>query len=132
MTGQWNDAQDRGMMADLEERVGTIVGGLLRLASDDDACRILGIDGTLEDEVDLMFLADPLAWIASEIANAIQSSDLEDEDEDEEEVAGGQASLSTLVALVRLYRTLRGTAVDERELRDAVIIYATGEDAEEE
>jgi hypothetical protein len=95
-----------------------IVSGLLRLARDDEACRLLGVEGTLEDEVDVTFLADPLAWIANEIANAIAA------EEDEEEVV----SLSTLVALVRLYRILRGGDIDETELREAVVEYLSEEE----
>ncbi|HEV2123443.1 MAG TPA: hypothetical protein VGW38_11805 [Chloroflexota bacterium] len=122
-----------GDVAGVEERVRTIITGLVRLASDDEACRILGVDGTLEDEVDLGFLLDPAMWIAGEIAGALESGGLQLEgDEDEEELAPGQASLSTIVALVRLYRVLRGGSLDEVELRDAVMQYALGDDEDEE
>ena len=53
-----------------------LVAGLVRLAGNDEAARLLGVDGTLEDEVDVTFLNDPLNWIASEIANGIRGARL--------------------------------------------------------
>jgi len=97
--------------------------GILRLAASDEACRILGVDGTLEDEVDVAFVAQPLDWIASEIANALrQAEDEEDEDGDSgSDEAPTAVSLSTIVALVRLAGILRGAPLNERELADAVL-----------
>ena len=97
--------------------------GILRLAASDEACRILGVDGTLEDEVDVAFVAEPLDWIASEIANALrQAEDEEDEDGDSgSDEAPTAVSLSTIVALVRLAGILRGAPLNERELADAVL-----------
>ena len=97
--------------------------GILRLAASDEACRILGVDGTLEDEVDVAFVAEPLDWIASEIANALrQAEDEEDEDGDGgSDEAPTAVSLSTIVALVRLAGILRGAPLNERELADAVL-----------
>jgi hypothetical protein len=104
-----------------ETRARQIVAGVIRLAQNDEACRLLGVDGTLEDEVDVSFLNDPLAWIANEIAGAVRT----DEDDEEEVV-----SLSTLVALVRLYRILQGGVLDESALVDAVVEYL-GEDEDD-
>ena len=99
------------------------VQGILRLAASDEACRILGVDGTLEDEVDVAFVAQPLDWIASEIANALrQAENEEDEDGDGgSDEAPTAVSLSTIVALVRLAGILRGAPLNERELADAVL-----------
>jgi hypothetical protein len=101
-----------------------IVAGLVRLANDEEARRLLGVEGTLEDELDLTFLNDPLAWIANEIANGIR---LQDEE-------GEGVSLSSVVALLRLYRSVRGGVLEEREVREAVLEYLReeedGEDAE--
>jgi hypothetical protein len=92
------------------ERARRIVSSLLVLARDDEARRLLGVDGTLEDELDLTFLDDPVEWIASEIATAIQLQDDESQG----------VSLSSVVALLRLYRVLRGGSLDEQELQEAV------------
>jgi hypothetical protein len=94
-----------------EAQAGRIVSGLLRLANNDEAARLLGVDGTLEEELDVTFLNDPLGWVANEIANGIKDAD------DEEE----GVPLSTVVAMLRLYGIVQGGAVDERELRDAVV-----------
>ncbi len=105
MSDEWNDENESP--ASQAER---LVAGLVRLAGSDEAARLLGVDGTLEDEVDVTFLNDPLTWIANEIANGIRLENDESE----------MVSLSTLVPLLRLYRALRG-GVDESELRDAVV-----------
>ena len=97
-----------------------IVAGLVRLAGSDEAGRLLGIEGTLEEEVDVTFLNDPLAWIANEVASAIRLENDETEG----------VPLSTLVALVRLCRVVRGT-LDERELREAVVEVLEGTEEEE-
>ena len=112
MTSSWEDENDSP-----QAQATRVVAGLLRLAASDDAARLLGVDGTLEDEVDITFLNDPLAWIASEIASGIKLED--------EETEG--VSLSSLVALVRLYRTLRGN-INETELREAVIEFLDEDD----
>jgi hypothetical protein len=94
-----------------EAQAGRIVSGLLRLANNEEAARLLGVEGTLEEELDVTFLNDPLGWVANEIANGIKDAD------DEEE----GVPLSTVVAMLRLYGILQGGAVDERELREAVV-----------
>lgn len=99
-----------------------IVGSLVRMANNDEAVRLLGVEGTLEDELDVTFLSDPLDWVANEIASGIRDADVED--------AG--VSLSTVVAMLRLYRIIRGGQLDEAELRDAVVTYLEEEDADTE
>ncbi|MGH2351060.1 MAG: hypothetical protein ACRDI2_20295 [Chloroflexota bacterium] len=116
MAENWDDEADSP-----EAQASRIVAGLVRLADDDEACRLLGVDGTLEDEIDVTFLSDPLSWIANEVASGIRGANEEDEG----------VSLSTIVALLRLYRTLRGGVLDEGELRDAVIEFL-GEDEDDE
>jgi hypothetical protein len=122
--------QDRWEDEDLEGQVRRVAQGVVRLANSDEACRILGVDGTLEDEIEIGFVAEPLEWIANEIATALRQADAEDEDEDEEdeEVVPASASLSTLVALARLYRVLQGEPLGERELMDAVLEYLQDEE----
>jgi hypothetical protein len=118
MATEWDDEMDERL-----ERAGRIVSGLLVLADDDEARRLLGVDGTLEDEVDVTFLDDPVAWIASEVATAIQ---LQDDDSQ-------SVPLSSVVALLRLHRTLRGGQVDEQELLDAVrVALAEADDEDDE
>jgi hypothetical protein len=121
----WTDGTD-------ETQVRRVVSSLLRLANSDDAARILGVDGTLEDEVDITFLSGPLEWIASEIASALrQAEDDNDEGEtegDQEASTSSTASLSTIVALVRLYRIATGETLSERALSDAVVEYLNDEE----
>lgn len=119
MTNEWDDESPT-----LEARATAAVTGLIRLTKSDDALRLLGVDGTLEDEVDITFLVDPLNWIASEIANGLR---LEGEDAESE----GGSSLSNVVALLRLCSIVRGAPVTEEELREAVLDFLD-EDEEEE
>src|SRR5688500_7325945 len=119
-------ARDSWSGDNVDEPVRRVVASLLRLAASDDACKLLGVDGTLEDEIDLVFLSEPLEWIASEVASALrlaeeEGADEEDEDEEKETDTPGAASLSTIVALVRLFKLATGRALEERELGDAVI-----------
>ena len=127
-------ARDSWSGDNVDEPVRRVVASLLRLAASDDACRLLGVDGTLEDEIDLVFLSEPLEWIASEVANALRQAedeaaeDDDDSDNDEEATdAAGAVSLSTMVALVRLFKLATGRALEERELGDAVIEYLNEE-----
>ena len=115
--GSWDETE-----LDLEAQARKVVQGVVRLAASDEACRILGVDGTLEDEVDLPFVAAPLEWIASEIAGALrQAADEAEEDGEDGEAPAGVVSLSTVVALIRLYRTLEGQSISEPELTAAVL-----------
>ena len=67
----------------------------------------------------MMFVADPLAWIANDIAQAIR---LEDDETD-------TVSLSSVVAALRLYQLLHD-APDRAELGEAVLDYL--DDSEDE
>lgn len=112
------------------EQAQQAVSRILRLAESDEACRILGVDGTLEDEVDAAFVLEPLEWIASEIAGGLRQAEAETEDEDEgedDEAPAGGAALSTIVALLRLYAIMNGKPADERELMAAVVEYLEDE-----
>lgn len=113
VTTDW-DKDSKAVAAEVTK----IVERLLRLAADDQAARLLGIDGTLEDEIDVSFLGEPLNWIASEIANGIGEEGDDDED---------RASLSTIVGLIRLCGIATGRSVEAAELRDAVIDYLDAE-----
>ena len=121
--------KDRWEDEDLEAQVRQVVQGVVRLANSDEASRILGVDGTLEDEIEIGFVAEPLQWIANEIASALRQADSEEEDDEDDAEAevSGSASLSTVVALVRLYRVLSGAPLGERELMDAVLEYLQDE-----
>jgi hypothetical protein len=118
MAEDWADPNEAGDESD-EVRVGRIVQHLLSLAGDEEARRLLGLDGTLEDNLDMMFVADPLAWIANDIAQAIR---LEDDETD-------TVSLSSVVAALRLYQLLHD-APDRAELGEAVLDYL--DDSEDE
>lgn len=109
----------------VEEQAERVVQNIVRLAMSDEACKILGVDGTLEDEVDVMFAVDPIGYVANEIAGAL-AVDHSDEDAHE------HLALSALVALVRLYQTTTDGFIDEAGLRDAVIDRLTGEDDDDE
>lgn len=111
MAEDWADPNEAADEAD-EVRVGRIVQHLLSLAGDEEARRLLGLDGTLEDNLDMMFVADPLTWIANDIAQAIR---LEDDETD-------TVSLSSVVAALRLYQIIHG-APDPAELGEAVLDY---------
>ena len=105
MTESWETESDAP-----EAQAGRIVSGLLRLANNEEAVRLLGVEGTLEEELDVTFLNDPLGWVANEIANGIKESD--DEEEGSPLHGGGHAAPLQHRA---------GGAVDERELREAVV-----------
>ena len=121
-------ARDSWEDGNLEEQARKVVQGVVRLAGSDEAARILGVDGTLEDEVDLPFVIAPLEWIASEIANALRQAEDEAEgDDDDNETPASAVSLSTIVALVRLYKVLTGQTVSEPELTAAVLEFLNEE-----
>ncbi|NBT95401.1 MAG: hypothetical protein EBT47_10475 [Chloroflexi bacterium] len=104
-----------------DEQVERSVATIVRLALSDEACRLLGVDGTLEDEVDIDFASDPLAYVANEIATALTA-----ESDDERD------HLSGLVALVRLYQVTNDGFVDEAGLRDAVLDFMTDVEPDED
>ena len=123
-------ARDSWSGDEVDAPVRRVVQGLVRLAESEEAGRILGVDGTLEDEIDLLFLSEPLEWIASEIATALRQAEDDEEEEEEDEGEASDASsvsLSTTVALLRLYRIATGQKIDERALIDAVVEYLNEE-----
>ena len=127
-------ARDSWSGDDVDAPVRRVVQGLIRLTESEEAGRILGVDGTLEDEIDLLFLSEPLEWIASEIANALRQAEQDEEEDDDgdddadaEASDAGTVSLSTTVALLRLYRIATGQKVDERALIEAVVEYLNEE-----
>ena len=76
-------------------RVEKVVSQLMLMSRSEEACRLLGIDGVLVDQVDITILDDPLDYLAYDIAAAVRDV--------EEESAPVQATmLSTLVAELRL------------------------------
>ncbi|HXH22103.1 MAG TPA: hypothetical protein VNN10_08740 [Dehalococcoidia bacterium] len=75
---------------------------LIDLARNEEASKLLGVEGLLEDQLDITFLDDPLDWVAYDIAQAIKAADAEEDEE------GAGPTLATLVAELRLYRLLRG------------------------
>ncbi len=91
------------------------IRSLVTLARNDEACRLLGIDGVLEGQLDVSFLDDPMDWIAYDVAQAIKAADAE-------EAETAAPTLGTLVAELRLHRLLRGE-VDESALSRLVREY---------
>jgi len=109
---EWADPNNPAGDSTEEVRVGQIVHNLVTLAREDEAQTLLGTNGTLENNLDLMFVGDALVWIANDIAQAIR---LEDDETD-------GVSLSSVVAALRLYQLIHG-APDEVELTEAVLDY---------
>ncbi len=97
-----------GVLGEVEGKIGQIV----TLSQNEEACRLLGVDGVLEGQLDVAFLNDPLQWLAFDIAAALRAAD-----EETEEIASSDAPplLATLVAEARLCRVLLGQ-VDEIDL----------------
>src|SRR3990172_3283515 len=88
------------------------ISELVALAQNDDACRVLGVDGVLEGQLDVEFLDDPLDWIAYDIATAFRAH----------EDQAAPIMLTTLVAELRLLRAMRGQ-IDEIALQRLVRQY---------
>ena len=108
---------DDGDETEVEVMAERAVATIVRLASNDEACKLLGIDGTLEDEVDIDFAVEPIDYVAQEIAQALAHA-ISPPDGDDAEPA---RSLSALVALVRLYQATKDGFIDEAGLLEAVI-----------
>lgn len=116
-------SEGRADAAELADFARQLCVGLLRLAESDEAARLLGVDGTLEDEVDVAFAMDPLSWVGSEVANAVRDAldqaDAAEPDGEEDETP----SLSLVVALIRLAGIARGGRLTPEELTAAVLEY---------
>ena len=89
--------------------VAGVVADLLTLAKNEEARRLLGVDGVLDGELGVSFLEDPLDWVAADIALALGADDADDDPDME------PAMLTTLVAEIRLCEVLKGP-VDEPAL----------------
>ena len=117
------DERDAGA-AELADLARQLCAGLLRLAESDEAARLLGVDGTLEDEVDIAFALDPLSWVGSEIANAVRDTlDQAGPSETNDDDADAAPSLSLVIGLIRLAGILRGTRLSLEDLTSAVLEY---------
>ena len=88
------------------------VGQIASLARSEEACKLLGVDGVLEGQLDLAFLNDPLEWLASDIANALEAAESSDDDAIP---AVESLTLDIVVAEFRLCQLVQGT-IDENEL----------------
>jgi len=98
---------------DSRQRVEKAVSQLFLLSRSEEACRLLGVDGILAEQVDISLLDDPLDYVAYDIAAAVRDAD--------EEVVPVQASmLSTLVAEVRMCN-LMVAHVDQHDLTERVM-----------
>ncbi|HLF71375.1 MAG TPA: hypothetical protein VI759_04415 [Dehalococcoidia bacterium] len=95
-------------------RVEDTISKIAKLAASEEACRLLGVDGALIDQVDAAFLNDPLEWLANDIATALR-----DDEVDEEAEAPQVRDLSTLVAEYKLCAVMLG-AVNEADLAERV------------
>lgn len=108
MTRSWERKDLHAADADLA----ALVGELVTLARNDEACRLLGVEGALEDYLPVTFLRDPFDWIAWDIAAALRDAETEGPAEHD-------VDLSIIAAELRLFRLLRGE-VDESALTRAV------------
>ena len=88
------------------------VGQIANLARNEEACKLLGVEGVLEGQLDLAFLNDPLEWLASDIANALAAAESSDDDA---VPALESLTLDIVVAEFRLCQLVQG-AIDENEL----------------
>jgi hypothetical protein len=91
-------------------RVEKLVGQLIALARDESACRVLGVDGAVAEQVDISFIEDPIDYVAYDLAAALMAAD-----EDFDTSTEVPPLLATLVAEVKLCQALMGR-VDEAEL----------------
>src|SRR5262249_12865931 len=95
---------------------------LARLAESDDACKLLGVEGCLEAQLDLSFVDDPADWVAYDIAVAVKVADSEESGDEDNQ----SPTLATLVAELRLLKLLQGSVdlgalarkVSEQQIQD--------------
>jgi hypothetical protein len=99
-------------------RVEDTIAKIAKLAASEEACRLLGVDGALIDQVDAAFLNDPLEWLANDIATAIRDDDEAADDDNDAETPHAR-DLSTLVAEYKLCAVMLG-AVNEADLAGRV------------
>ena len=91
-------------------RVEKLVGQLIELARDESACRVLGVDGVVAEQVDISFLEDPIDYVAYDLSLALMTAD-----EDHDSPTEVPPLLATLVAEVKLAQALLGR-IDDAEL----------------
>jgi hypothetical protein len=91
-------------------RVEKLVGKLVELSRDEMACRLLGVDGVVAEQVDISFLEDPIEYLAYDLAAALMAAD-----DDPSVTSDVPPLLATLVAEVKLGQALLGR-LDESEL----------------
>ena len=97
-----------------------LVAQVAALARSDEACKLLGVEGVLEGQLDLAFLNDPVEWLADDIANAIIASQDGDDDEDEDSgdnLEGESLTLDIIVAEYRLCQLVAGSMDDSNLVR---------------
>lgn len=95
------------------QAVETYVSQLVTLSRSEEACRLLGVEGVLAEQVDISFLDGPLDYLAYDLAAAVRDS--------QENTAAVQATmLSTLVAELRLC-SLLGPHIDTHDLVERVL-----------
>ena len=56
-------------------RVEKLVGQLIELSRDEAACRALGVDGGVAEQVDISFLDDPVDYVAYDLAEALKAAE---------------------------------------------------------
>jgi hypothetical protein len=106
---------------DLRRRVDALVS----LAHNDAACLLLGVDTSLEPQLDLTFVDDPLAWLAYDLAAAVKNANAEEAGEEEEP----GPTLTTLVAEIKLLEIMSGPLDKEALIRS--VLEAIQEEEEE-
>ena len=105
---------DPQSLASSRETVEKTVSQLVFISRSEEACRLLGVEGVLVDQVDITLLDDPLDYVAYDIATAVHDA--------KEEIAPVQATLlSTLVAELRLCNLLAAHVVDQHDLTERVM-----------
>jgi hypothetical protein len=105
-----DDAQSS---AGSRQKVEKAVSQLMSISRSEEACRLLGVEGVLVDQVDISVLDDPLDYVAYDIAAAVRDGD--------DETAPVQATmLSTLVAELRLC-VLIVSHIDQHDLVERVM-----------
>jgi hypothetical protein len=99
-----------GDSVESRSRVEKLVKQLVELAGDETACRVLGVDGAVAEQLDISFLVDPVDYMAYDLAAALIATD--DEADSPDEVP---PLVAALVAEVKLGLALLGR-LDQDEL----------------
>src|SRR5207237_4042599 len=103
------------------------VDALVNLAHNDAACVLLGVDTSLEPQLDLTFIDDPIAWLAYDLAAAVKSANAEEAGEEEEP----SPTLTTLVAEIKLLEIMSGPLDKEALIRSSLEAIQEAEEEEE-